>query len=79
MGMYKLISRSEVPDHSKVHRCKAILKNKLNENGNLSRCKVCYVFKGFEQQYGKDYMSTTSLTVQMESWRILLHIAATLN
>ena len=37
------------------------------------------MFKGFKQQYGKDYTSTTSLTMQMESWRILLHIAAALD
>jgi hypothetical protein len=79
MGVYKLIPRSEVPEDSKVRRCKAVLKNKLDENGNLSRRKVRYVFKGFEQQYGKDYTSTTSPTARMESWRILLHIAAALD
>ena len=36
------------------------------------------MFKGFEQVYGKDYNRTTSLTACMESWRILLHIAASL-
>jgi hypothetical protein len=37
------------------------------------------VFKGFEQIYGKDYTTTTSPTARMESWRILLHLAAALN
>ena len=36
------------------------------------------MFKGYEQEYRKDYTSTTSPTVQMESWRILLHIAVAL-
>src|SRR6266567_780147 len=36
------------------------------------------MFKGYEQEYGKDYTSTTSLTARIESWQILLHIAATL-
>ena len=79
MGVYVLIPRSEVPTGAKVRRCKAVLKNKLDEKGNLARRKVRYVFKGFEQQYGKDYTSTTSPTARMESWRILLHIAAVLD
>lgn len=64
---------------SKIRRCKAVLKNKLDEKENLAQRKVCYVFKGFEQQYRKDYTSTTSPTAQIESWQILLHIAAILN
>ena len=36
------------------------------------------MFKGYEQEYRKDYTSTTSPTAQMESWRILLHIAMAL-
>ena len=79
MGVYVLIPRSEVPEGTKIRRCKPVLKNKLDENGNLTRRKVRYVFKGFEQQYGKDYTSTTSPTARMETWRILLHIAAVLN
>jgi len=79
MGVYTLVPRSEVPTSAKVRRCKAVLKNKLDEKGNLARRKVRYVFKGFEQQYGKDYTSTTSPTARMESWRILLHIAAVLD
>ena len=43
------------------------------------RWKVHLVFKGFEQIYGRDYTKTTSPTARMESWRILLHIAATLD
>ena len=68
MGVYKLVPRSEVPASAKIRRCKAVLKNKLDEKGNLARRKVRYVFKGFEQQYGKDYTSTTSPTARMESW-----------
>ena len=62
MGVYVLIPRSEVPEGIKIHRCKAVLKNKLDKNGNLARHKVRFVFKGYKQEYGKDYTSTTSLT-----------------
>ena len=78
MGVYVLIPCSDVLEGIKIHRCKAVLKNKLNKNGNLAQCKVHFVFKGYEQEYGKDYTSTTSPTARMESWRILLHIAAAL-
>ena len=49
---------------------------KRNERGEPVRWKVRLVFKGFEQIYGRDYTSTTSPTARMESWQILLHIAA---
>ena len=45
-------------------------------DGKPIRWKVRLVLKGFEQVYGRDYTSTTSPTARMESWRILLHIAA---
>jgi hypothetical protein len=46
--------------------------------GQAVRWKVCLVSKGFEQIYGKDYTKTTSPTARMESWRILLHMVASL-
>lgn len=79
MGVYKLVPRNEVPEGHKVKKSKAVLKNKLNEDGHLARRKVRFVLKGFEQIYGKDYTSTTSPTARMESWRILLHIAAVMD
>lgn len=78
MGVYTLIPRSDVPHTHTVRKCKAVLKNKVDEHGNLTRRKVRFVFKGFEQVFGRDYTSTTSPTARMESWRILLHIAAAL-
>ena len=52
---------------------------KRDENGQAVWWKVRLVFKDFEQIYGRDYTKTTSPTACMESWQILLHIAATLN
>ena len=37
MGIYILIPHSEVPKGTKICHCKAILRNKLNENGNLAQ------------------------------------------
>ncbi|KAG5724824.1 hypothetical protein E4T56_gene12595 [Termitomyces sp. T112] len=77
MGVYQLIPRSEVPKGQKVRKGRPIFKIKKDKHGNPVRYKVQLVFKGYEQIYGKDYNKTTSPTACMESWQILLHIAAT--
>ena len=79
MGVYKLIPRSSVPQGHKVRKGMPIFRIKCDENGKAIRWKVRLVFKGFEQIYGKDYTKTTSPTACMESWRILLHLAAALD
>lgn len=76
MGVYRLVPRSSVPKGQKVRKGKPVFKIKRDEHGNAVRYKVRLVFKGYEQVYGKDYNKTTSPTARMESWRILLHIAA---
>lgn len=78
MGVYKLIPRSEVPQGHKVRKGRPVFKIKRDETGKAVRWKVRLVFKGFEQIYGKDYNKTTSPTARMESWRVLLHLAAAL-
>jgi len=76
MGVYKLIPRSQVPVGAKIRKGRPVFRLKRDADGKPVRWKVRLVFKGFEQIYGKDYTSTTSPTARMESWRILLHIAA---
>lgn len=76
MGVYRLVPQSQVLARQKVKKAKPIFKVKRDEHGDPVRYKVWLVFKGYEQVYGKDYNKTTSPTVCMESWHILLHIAA---
>jgi hypothetical protein len=45
--------------------------------GNVICNKVQYCVKGFRQVYGRDYTDTTSPTACLESFRAILHIAAT--
>lgn len=78
MGVYKLVSRPDVPQGKKIHKGKPVFEIKHDEIGKAVRHKVRVVFKGFEQIYGRDYTKTTSPTACMESWRVLLHLAATL-
>ena len=79
MGVYKLIPRSSVPQGHKVRKGMPMFRIKHDENGKAIWWKVCLVFKGFEQIYGKDYTKTTSPTARMESWCILLHLDAALD
>ena len=79
MGIYKLIPTSDVPQGTKIHKGRPVFRIKRDKNSKAIRWKVCLVFKGFEQIYGKDHTKTTSPTAHMEYWWILLHIAASLD
>ena len=53
--------------------------NDIDKGGKPTRFKVRYVLCGYEQILGRDYTWTTSPTAWMESFCLLLHIAASLN
>jgi len=78
MDVYKLVPWCDVPQGTKIHKGWPVFRIKRDENGKAVRWKVHLVFKGFEQIYGKGYTKTTSPTAHMESWQILLHLAASL-
>ncbi|GKE77862.1 copia protein [Tanacetum coccineum] len=50
-------------------------RNKLDENGNVSRIKARLVAQGYNQQEGIDYDETYAPVARLESIRILLAIA----
>ncbi|PPQ82261.1 hypothetical protein CVT24_001911 [Panaeolus cyanescens] len=79
MEVFTWEKEEDVPPGAKILGCKSVFKKKRNENGEVVRHKVRFVVKGFEQIFGRDYHNTTSPTARMESWRILFHIAATLD
>ncbi|GJV58684.1 retrovirus-related pol polyprotein from transposon TNT 1-94 [Tanacetum coccineum] len=54
-------------------------RNKLNENGVVSRNKARLVAQGYNQQEGIDYDETYAPVARLESIRILLAYACTLN
>jgi hypothetical protein len=76
MGVYELIPPSAVPSGHWIHRGKPVFHVKRDAEGQVYRRKTRLVFRGFEQIPGRDFDKTTSPTAQMESWRILLHLAA---
>ena len=62
-----------------VLRGKLVCKRKCNNAGKVVHYKVCYVAKGFAQQYGIDYDKTTAPTSQLESLQAISHLAAMLD
>jgi len=73
---------SALVPRSSVSRGKTVLKGKLvckrDESGNIIRYKVRHVAKGYAQQPGTDFTKTTAPTAHLESFRSILHLAATL-
>nr|GEV32790.1 copia protein [Tanacetum cinerariifolium] len=58
---------------------KWVFRNKLDENGNVSRNKARLVAQGYNQQEGIDYDETYTLVARLESIRILLAYACALD
>ncbi|GJS26728.1 retrovirus-related pol polyprotein from transposon TNT 1-94 [Tanacetum coccineum] len=58
---------------------KWVIRNKLDENGVVSRNKARLVFQGYNQQEGIDYDETYAPVARLESIRILLGYAYTLD
>ncbi|GJU03975.1 retrovirus-related pol polyprotein from transposon TNT 1-94 [Tanacetum coccineum] len=58
---------------------KWVFRNKLDENGVVSRNKARLVAQGYNQQEGIDYDETYTLVARLESIRILLAYACTLD
>ncbi|CDO77251.1 hypothetical protein BN946_scf184753.g1 [Trametes cinnabarina] len=79
LGVYKLIPRRAVPYGRRIMHGKPVFRLKRDEHGNPVRFKARWVCKGYEAVWGQDYNRTTSPTMRMESFRVLLHLAASLN
>jgi hypothetical protein len=60
-------------------RGKLVCKWKRDDLGAITRYKVRYVAKGYAQEFGVDYNKTTAPTAHLESFRLVLHIAALLD
>nr|GEW30448.1 copia protein [Tanacetum cinerariifolium] len=67
------------PKNMTIKGTKWVFKNKLDENGIVSRNKVRLVAQGYNQQEGIDYDETYALVARLESIRILLAYACPLD
>ena len=79
LKVFVLVPRTDVPHGQRPLKGKLVCKRKRDDTGKVVRYKVRYVAKGFAQRYGIDYDKTTAPTVRLESFRTILHLAATLN
>ncbi|GJW78084.1 retrovirus-related pol polyprotein from transposon TNT 1-94 [Tanacetum coccineum] len=66
-----------LPISQSVIGAKWVFRNKLDENGIVSRNKARLVAQGYNQQEGIDYDETYAPVARLESIRILLAIACT--
>ena len=78
LKVFVLVPRSEIPCGQCPLKGKLVCKWKRDDMGNMVCYKVQYVAKGYAQHYGIDYDKTTAPTVCLESFQVLLHIAASL-
>ncbi|GJX92018.1 copia protein, partial [Tanacetum coccineum] len=67
------------PKSSTIKGTKWIFKNKLDENGVVSRNKARLVAQGYNQQEGSDYDETYALVSRLDYIRILLAYACALD
>ncbi|GJU92396.1 putative reverse transcriptase domain-containing protein [Tanacetum coccineum] len=67
------------PKYTTIIGTKWVYRNKLNENGIVSRNKARLVAQGYNQQEGIDYDETYVLVARLESIRILLSYACALD
>ncbi|GJS78549.1 retrovirus-related pol polyprotein from transposon TNT 1-94 [Tanacetum coccineum] len=67
------------PRNMTIIGAKWVFRNKLDENGIVSRNKARLVAQGYNQQEGVDYDETYALVARLESIRILLAYACALD
>jgi hypothetical protein len=76
LQVFVLVPRSKIPRGQRPLKGKLVCKRKRDDTGRIVRYKVRYVAKGYAQRYGVDFDKTTVPTVRLESFRALLHLAA---
>nr|GEX70967.1 copia protein [Tanacetum cinerariifolium] len=67
------------PKNMAIIETKWVFRNKLDENGIVSRNKARLVAQGYNQQEGIDYDETYASVARLESIRILLAYACALD
>ncbi|KAL6323803.1 hypothetical protein AAG906_003424 [Vitis piasezkii] len=66
-------------EKKKIVGCKWVFTTKYKPDGTLERYKVRLVAKGFTQTYGIGYLETFALVAKLNTVRILLSLATTLD
>jgi Reverse transcriptase (RNA-dependent DNA polymerase) len=79
LQVFVLVPKSAVPSGHRLLKGKLVCKRKRDDMGNIIQYKVRYIAKGYAQQHGIDYDKTCTPTARLESFRSILHLAATLD
>ena len=68
-----------IPKDANLINTKWVFTVKRDENNKITKYKARLVAKGYKQEKGKDYNTTYSPTLNSDSIRLMLSIAAKLN
>ena len=79
LKVFVLVPQSELPHGHHPLKGKLVCKRKHDSTGKIVHYKVHYVAKGFAECYSIDYNKTTALTVRLESFHSILHLAVSHN
>ena len=75
--VFTLVPKSSIPVGHRIVKSRPHCHRKHDERGEVVRCKVRVVAKGFTQVPGVDFGETYAPVTQLESIRTVLHIGAT--
>ncbi|KAG8480542.1 hypothetical protein CXB51_024610 [Gossypium anomalum] len=64
------------PDQKKVIGVKWVFRAKFNTDGSLNKHKARLVVKGYNQQYGSDFMETFTPVARLDTIKLLFALAA---
>lgn len=76
LKVFRLVPRNTATGRT-IMDGKFVFRLKRDQHGNPVRWKARFVVKGYSAIYGIDYNETTSPTMQMETFRAVVHVAAT--
>ena len=73
------MQRLNVPKGQKVLTSKLVFRTKRNQAGEITRYKVRWVVKGYQQKKGRDFDQTFARVYKSVTWKLAITMAALFN